>query len=156
VPSDPSIDERGVRVTCARCGRINRLAFSRIDREARCGSCHALLQAPDRPIAVESEAAFDALVTASVVPVLVDYWAAWCGPCRRVAPELEKVAHARRSAVLVAKVDTEALPALAQRFAIRSIPTLAVFHRGRELERVAGAMPASAIESLLDRATKTL
>jgi thioredoxin 2 len=80
---------------------------------------------------------------------VVDFWAAWCGPCRLVAPELEKLSAERAGKVVVAKVDTEALPEVAGRFGIRSIPTLIAFKQGRESKRVSGAMPASAIAQQL-------
>jgi len=81
------------------------------------------------------------------LPVLVDFWAAWCAPCRMVAPELERVASGRPGSLIVAKVDTEALPQVAGRFQIRSIPTMILFRGGREIERVSGAMKASQIAS---------
>jgi len=81
------------------------------------------------------------------VPVLVDFWAAWCGPCRTVAPEIEKVAGQRAGKVVVAKVDTEALPEVAARFNIRSIPTMILFRHGKEAQRLSGARPAVAILS---------
>ena len=84
-------------------------------------------------------------------PVLVDFWAAWCGPCRMVAPEIKKVAENLAGKALVLKVDTDANPELSSRFGIRSIPTIGVFQHGREVTRVAGARPASAIEALVPR-----
>jgi thioredoxin 2 len=88
---------------------------------------------------------FDELVRDSPLPVLVDFWAAWCGPCRDVAPELEALARDRAGHLVVVKVDTEALPDLAARFGIRSIPSLLLFRDGRLAHREAGAMPARAI-----------
>jgi thioredoxin len=98
---------------------------------------------------VKTAAEFDELVRDAPAPVLVDFWADWCGPCRAVAPELEKLAEARSGKVIVAKVDTDALPDVAGRFGIRSIPTMIVFRGGREAERLSGAMPASAIAQRL-------
>jgi thioredoxin 2 len=97
------------------------------------------------PVAVESGADFDELVRDSPLPVLVDFWAAWCGPCKMVAPELEKLASTRGGALVIAKVDTEALPQVAGRFGIQGIPTLILFRGGKEATRVSGAMPAAAI-----------
>ena len=93
-----------------------------------------------------SAAAYDKLLSESPLPVLVDYWAAWCGPCRTIAPELEKIAKRRAGSVIVAKVDTEALPDVAGRYQIRGIPTLILFRGGKEAQRISGAMPADQIE----------
>jgi thioredoxin 2 len=92
---------------------------------------------------------FDELVSDSPVPVLVDFWAAWCGPCRTVGPEIEKVARGTPGSLVVAKVDTEALPQIASRFGIRSIPTMILFRGGAEAKRVSGAMPAQALRAEL-------
>jgi thioredoxin 2 len=103
----------------------------------------------NRPIAVASAEDFDELVRDAPAPVLVDFWAAWCGPCRTVAPELEKIAKGHTGRLIVAKVDTEALPGVAGRFAIRSIPTMILFRGGKESARLSGAMPAGEIVSQL-------
>jgi thioredoxin 2 len=142
-------DERGLRVACPGCGQANRLRFETLDRDARCGRCGAALARPGEPVDVPSEGTFDALVSRSPLPVVVDWWAPWCGPCRRVAPELEKVASAARGRLVVAKVNTDAVPQLGARHGIRSIPTMAVFAGGREVSRSVGALPAAGIEQLV-------
>ena len=95
--------------------------------------------------------AFDSLVAQSPVPIVVDFWAPWCGPCRMMAPELDKVAQSLAGSALVAKVDTESVPALAERFVIKSIPTLMVFREGKPVSREAGARPAADILAIVGR-----
>jgi thioredoxin 2 len=148
-----ALDERGVLVTCPSCGQRNRLLYGRLGDAVRCGSCKKELTAPAAPLDIPSSADFDRLVTHASIPVVVDYWAPWCGPCRMVAPELAKVAARNAGRLLVVKVNTDALSDLSQRFGIRSIPTLAVFAGGREAARTTGARPAGDIEKFVEDAT---
>src|SRR5581483_2832590 len=116
-----TFDDRGIVVTCSACGQKNRLAYERLGDVVRCGKCKQTLTAPDSPLEIGSVADFDRLVARSSVPVLVDYWAPWCGPCRMVAPELQKVASKHAGRALVVKVNTDQLPELGERFRIQSI-----------------------------------
>ena len=145
-----STDARGVVVACAACGQRNRVSFARLDDETRCGRCKAAIGRVAEPVAVSGSDDFDHMVREASLPVLVDFWAEWCGPCHMVATELAKVAAARAGRLLVAKVDTEQLQDVAARFGIRSIPTLMVFDGGREAGRIAGAQPAAQIERFVD------
>ena len=134
-----------MEVACASCSARNRAPAKRLLHKAKCAQCKEALLPLAQPVAVTSAADFEELVRDSPLPVVVDFWAAWCGPCRRVAPEMEKLARDRAESVLIAKVDTEALPSVAQRFNIRSIPTLILFRGGAEARRLSGALPAAEI-----------
>jgi thioredoxin 2 len=147
------MDDRGLVVACGACGKSNRLAYERLGDAVRCGQCKQPLAAPGVPIELHRSEDFDRLVARASLPVVVDYWAPWCGPCRMVAPELQKVAARRAGHVLVVKVNTDELSDLGQRFDVRSIPTLAVFARGREIARMTGARPAPDIEAFIAQAT---
>jgi thioredoxin 2 len=132
-------------VQCSSCKAQNRLPAARLKDRAHCAACKTPLLPLDHPVPVGSAQDFDELVRDATGPVVVDFWAAWCGPCRMVGPELEKLAQQKAGTVVVAKVDTEALPDVAGRFGIRSIPTMILFRGGKEERRLSGAMGAEAI-----------
>lgn len=138
-----------MNVACAACSKLNRLPAARLHDRARCAACKAPLLPIAKPIAVTSVEDFDELVRDAKTPLLVDFWASWCGPCRAVAPELEKLASQKMGSTIVAKVDTDAQPELSARFMIRSIPTLVLFRDGREAKRISGAMSAAAMVAQL-------
>src|SRR5436190_21166212 len=144
-----TLDRDGVLMPCPSCGTPNRLRFASLERATKCGKCHASLPLLNQPVDVPNAESFDAARTNSSVPVVVDFWAAWCGPCRMVAPEIVKVAQDLAGRALVLKVDTDANQELSGRFNIRSIPTIGVFQHGHEINRLAGVRPAAAIESMV-------
>ena len=128
---------------CPHCGALNRVPPARLAEQPDCGKCHRPLFT-GKPLVLDA-AGFALHVERSQVPVLVDFWAPWCGPCRMMAPHFEQAAAQLEPQVRLAKVDTEAEPALGSRFDIRSIPTLALFAGGLEVARQAGAMGAADI-----------
>ena len=139
-----------VQVVCPHCDTTNRVPTGRLGDAPRCGECRAPLF-EGRPVAL-SEARFRRHVARSGIPLLVDFWASWCGPCRSMAPEFEAAARVLEPRLRLAKVSTEEAPALAAELGIASIPTLALFAGGREVARQAGAMPARRIVDWATRA----
>jgi thioredoxin 2 len=147
----PTLDVKGILVDCPSCGRRNRLGYATLGKETRCGNCKTALELTAQTIHVATDEQFEALVTESRLPVLVDFWADWCGPCKMVAPELEKVAARMAGQLVVAKVNTQWLEETARKFNITSIPTLALMREGLEVERLMGARPAGDILDFVER-----
>ena len=125
-------------IACPHCNSLNRVPQARLADAPNCGRCSKPLYT-GKPLALD-EAGFHAQVERAGLPVLVDFWAPWCGPCRMMAPHFEATAALLEPQLRVAKVDTEAQPALGTRFNVRSIPTLVLFRDGREVARQAGAL----------------
>jgi thioredoxin 2 len=140
---------RRITMSCPFCGRRNRISADRVADRPRCGECGRPLLV-DRPVKV-SGGDFDAVIGETDVPVLVDFYADWCGPCKAMAPALDELAAARAGELLVAKLDTDREPGISARFGIRGIPTLIVFRGGSEAARSTGSIGAQQLAQLVDR-----
>ncbi|ACU75284.1 thioredoxin [Catenulispora acidiphila DSM 44928] len=140
-----SVEPKTVR--CPHCGKNNRVPAA-AEGHPRCGNCHQSL-----PWIVDAEdSTFTQVVDKASIPVVVDLWATWCGPCRMVSPALEQVAADLAGKIKLAKVDVDASPQLSQRFEVRAVPTLLVIDRGRVLARQAGARPAAELRAWVEEA----
>ena len=138
-----------VLVVCPHCDTLNRLPRAKLEAGGKCGQCGKLLF-EGRPLPLDA-ARFERHLEKSDLPLLVDFWAPWCGPCKMMAPEFEKAARRLEPRFRLVKVNVDDAPALASRYAIRSIPTLTLLHRGREIARTAGAMAAGDLEQWVAR-----
>lgn len=136
-------DATSVHLVCPHCATMNRVRTDQLASAPDCGQCHQPLFTA-APIAL-NEAQFERHLTRSQIPLLVDFWAPWCGPCLQMAPAYAAAAAELEPTMRLAKIDTEAVPSLGSRFGIRSIPTLALFSGGKEVARQAGAMPKAEI-----------
>jgi|SRR5262245_47685114 len=140
-------------IRCSECGAANRVPREKIEQglQPKCGRCKSPLHAQNGPMTV-TDGTFAAEVERSPLPVLVDAWAAWCGPCRMIAPVIDELATELSGRVKVAKLNVDENPATATRFSLRSIPTLLVMKGGREVDRLIGVQPKQEILRRLERA----
>lgn len=142
-----------VKLCCATCGQMNRVPRTRLDARPKCGSCGEPLLSGK--VAELDLRIHDRMVRGDELPLVVDYWAPWCGPCRMMAPEFARAASMLTPQARFAKIDTEAHPEVSQRLGIRGIPLLILYARGRELARLPGARPAAEIAAFVREGTGT-
>ena len=141
----------GVHVVCGNCGGVNRVPRARIEEDPKCGKCKAsLLKGPPTEL---TEQTFDPFIGRNELPVVVDFWADWCAPCKMMAPVFAQAAREQGTRVCFAKIDTDTAPGISQRYAIRSIPSLLLFRGGAEVDRAVGALDAARLRAWLSDRT---
>ena len=136
-------DDRGVILPCPACGTANRMAYVRLDQRGRCGTCKADLPHLTAPVEITSPTAFAALVSQSPLPIVIDFWAPWCGPCQMMAPEFAKAAAQAAGEAVFIKVNTDEQQQIASQFRIQGIPAFALMESGKMVAQTSGFQPAA-------------
>lgn len=136
-------DERGVILPCPACGTANRIAYPKAGQQGRCGACKAELPLLSAPVEIADSAAFTALVSQSALPVVIDFWAPWCGPCQMMAPEFAKAAAQAAGEALFVKVNTDEQPEIAGQFRVQGIPAFALIKNSQLSAQTSGFQPAA-------------
>jgi len=135
-------DERGIILPCPACGTANRVAYAKAALQGRCGNCKAELPHVAEPVEITSAAEFAALITQSTLPVVVDFWAPWCGPCQMMAPEFAKAAAKAAGTAILVKVNTDERQDIASQFRVQGIPAFALLQNGKLVAQTSGFQPA--------------
>ncbi len=135
-------DERGIILPCPACGTANRIAYGKVSQQGRCGSCRADLPHVTAPVEVTSPTDFAALISQSSLPVVIDFWAPWCGPCQMMAPEFAKAAAQAAGEAIFVKVNTDEQQQIAGQFRIQGIPAFALIKGGKLVSQTSGFQPA--------------
>jgi thioredoxin 2 len=138
-----------MHIVCPQCSSVNRIPDQRLGDGPKCGKCHSPVL-DGKPVTLTSQN-FDTFIARNDLPVAVDFWAEWCGPCKMFAPVFAQAAAEQKTRMRLAKLDTDAEPAIAQRYGIRSIPSLLLFKQGQEVDRVAGALDPTRLRAWLSR-----
>jgi thioredoxin 2 len=142
-----SFSEGKIQLDCPACKQKNAVPAQRVQEHPACGSCKADLNI-DRPVRL-TDASFDSLIQNAKVPVLVDFWATWCGPCQRLGPVLDRFAAKHSCKVIIAKISTEECQEIPERFGVQGIPTLILFRDGKEHKRQVGLVPEQVLDEML-------
>lgn len=140
-----SSDDRGIILSCPACGTANRVGYARLGQQGqgRCGTCKEALPPIAAPVEIDSTSAFSSLVAQSPLPVVIDFWAPWCGPCQMMAPEFAKAATQAAGEAVFVKVNTDAQPQIARQFQVQGIPAFALMKNGRKAAETSGFQPAA-------------